>query len=264
MNPALRSAIRGVFAVLLAAAAGCDQQAWFERFAPKEEVEAAKAYLALFPRRDFDAIEKAIDPSLKGPALRPKLERVAAVFPGEAPRAVRLMGYRSNTTGNTTVQNISLEYEYPATWLVASVVLEKTPGGTILKGVQVEPVKESLAAVNRFTFEGKGGAHYGMLAAAILIPLFIIFTVVVAARTPIPKRKWLWIVFVLLGLVQLSFNWTTGDVGVSALSVELLGAGFVKASPFAPLVLTISFPLGAIVFLIRRKRWLAPPAQNRG
>jgi len=248
--------------MLLAAAAGCDQQAWFERFAPKEEVETAKAYLALFPKGDFDTIEKSIDPSLQGPGLRPKLQQIAATFPREAPSAVRLMGYQSNTTGNTTLHSVSLEYEYPSSWLVANVVLEKTPAGSVVKAVQVKPEKESLARVNRFTFEGKGPAHYAVLAAAILIPLFIVFTVVVAARTPIPKRKWLWIVFVLLGFVQLSFNWTTGDFATSLLSIDLLGAGFVKAGPFAPVIFTVSIPLGAVVFLVRRKRWLAPPAQE--
>jgi len=255
MNQPLRNALACAMGALLVAAAGCDQQAWFERFAPKEEVEAAKAYLALFPKGDFDAIEKTIDPSLKGPELRPKLQRVAATFPREAPSAIRLMGYQSNSTGNRTLLNISLEYEYPASWLVASIVLEKTPAGTLVKGLQVEPVKESLARVNRFTFEGKGPAHYAVLAAAILIPLFVVFTLVLVIRTPMPKRKWLWIVFVLLGFVQLSFNWTTGELAFRTFAIELLGASFVKAGPFAPIILTVSFPLGAVWFLVRRKQW---------
>jgi hypothetical protein len=67
------------------------------------------------------------------------------------------------------------------------------------------------------------------------------------------KRKWLWLIFIALGLFQFHLNWTTGAWNLQPLSFLLLGAGFTKAAPAAPLILSVAFPLGAILFLARRK-----------
>jgi hypothetical protein len=81
---------------------------------------------------------------------------------------------------------------------------------------------------------------------------------VVCARTRLAKRKWLWLVFVALGVVQFQFNWTTGAWGIQPLAFLLLGAGYTQAGPVAPLVFTLAFPLGALVFLARRKALRVP------
>jgi len=242
-----------IAAVLLTA---CDQEAMLERFTPKEETEFAKRYLALFQAQDFEAIEKEIDPSLKDSQLRQKLERMAGFFPKEAPKVVRVVGSYTNTTGDTKTANLSFEYEYPRAWVLANVVVQRKGDALLVKGVHVQPATASLATVNQFTFDGKEPKHFALLAGAALVPVFIVFALVAAVRTPIPKRKWLWIIFILLGFVQISLNWTTGDFGVVPLGFQLLGSGFTKMGPYAPVIITTSLPIGAIIFLLRRKHWL--------
>ncbi len=87
----------------------------------------------------------------------------------------------------------------------------------------------------------------------------ILASLILRIRTKIGKRKWLWIVFIPFGFGRLSFNWTTGRVLFNPLSVhfQLLGAAAVKHGLYAPWIISISVPLGAIVFLIRRKRLAA-------
>jgi hypothetical protein len=88
-------------------------------------------------------------------------------------------------------------------------------------------------------------------------------SLVLCFKTPIPKRKWLWMVFVAVGIGQLSFNWNNGGYQIQAFYFALLGAGFQRAGPFAPYIFNAAIPVGAIVFLFRRKSWLDRAALAR-
>lgn len=241
--------------------AGCSQQTFFERMMPKADVEFAKGYLALFPAGDFAAIQRQIDPGLQDPQLRPKLEQIAKLFPKEAPKSVNVVGWQTMSSGDTTEVNLTFEYEYSHTWILANEVHVRTGNEIVVKGIHAQVLKESLKETNRFTFAGKGPVHYGVLAAAIAVPLFILYVLVLAIRTPIPKRKWLWILFIIVGFVQISLDWSTGKLNVNPLYFQAFGAGFSKAGPYAPVLISTSIPLGAIIFLLRRKKWLAQPAE---
>jgi hypothetical protein len=52
-----------------------------------------------------------------------------------------------------------------------------------------------------------------------------------------------------------SLNWATGSVAVRALAVQLLSAGAFQAGPASPWILSIAFPLGAVLGLIHYRRW---------
>ncbi len=51
-------------------------------------------------------------------------------------------------------------------------------------------------------------------------------------------------------------NWTTGAFGYQPISISLLGVSGGAAGPYAPLVISISFPLGAVMFWFRRKNFI--------
>lgn len=235
---------------------GCDQKAWFEKFIPKEEAEFSKNYLALFQSRDFETIEAKIDPNLKNAQLRPKLEQIAAFFPAERPNDIQTVGAQTFSNADTTQVNLTFQYVYPRKWLLANVVLQKKGSDTVVTGVNVQPLRDSLENINRFTFEGKGITHFAILSFAIIVPLFIVTAIILCIKTPIPKRKWLWILFILFGFVQVNLNWSDGNLNINPFYFQILGAGFWKASQYGPLLLSVSVPIGAIVFLLRRKKWL--------
>ena len=63
----------------------------------------------------------------------------------------------------------------------------------------------------------------------------------------------LWYLVIVVGLVQFQLNWTTGALGVVPLSLLLLGIGFARAGPYAPVLLSVALPVGAIAFLLKRR-----------
>ena len=110
-----------------------------------------------------------------------------------------------------------------------------------------------LKLIHRFTFTGNSVIHYLIFAACVIIPVLILVALIVCIRTRV-RRKWLWIIFILLGFVQFRLNWSSGHFGMQPISFALFGAGGSRASSFAPWVLNFAMPVGAILFLALRRR----------
>src|SRR6266481_5203085 len=122
-NPMHR--LRFIFFTILLLLIGCNQQAWFDKFVPKEEAEFSKRFLALFASRDFAAIEQLLDPSLKDPEVRSKLQQVADQFPPSPPVEVEVVGAHTFNSSQRAQYDLTFQYAYPEKWLLANVVLNK-------------------------------------------------------------------------------------------------------------------------------------------
>lgn len=238
-------------------AQGCSHDALLEKLTPTEEIDFAKDYFTLFQDENYEEIEVLVDKNLHTPDLRQKLEKMAAIFPKVPPQGIELVGSRTFESENKWKATLTFQYEFPKTWLLANIVLEKvTDGPLVVKGVNVTPLLDSLQNTHKFKLRGKSITHYVFLAFSVLIPLFIVSTFIVCLRTPIKKRKWLWMIFILFGFMQCALNWTNGALFCQLLSVNLLGAGFFYGNEFSPVILKVAIPLGAIIFWIKRKKLL--------
>ena len=241
---------------------GCDQQALFDRLIPKEEAEFAKSHLALYRSGDVDAVLEQLYPQIVDDETRGKVEAVMAFFPDEEPVDIVVVGSNTQTTPNSWSAKLTFQYEFPETFMLAVVQLLKEDDKIWVSGVNVQLLEASLQEMNAFRISGRGVPGYVFLALAVGIPVLIIWAFILCMRTPIPKRKWAWGIFVLFGFGSVSVNWTTGDFGYSLLSWQLLGSGFEMAGPYAPVIISIGFPFGAIVFLNRRKEWLVKSTEQ--
>jgi hypothetical protein len=239
--------------VIAAAIAACDSEAMFQKFIPQEEAAEGQKVIAQVAARDFEAIESRLDVSLRTLDAREKFNQLADYLPKGRPKSISTIGVHTFKGESDTRYDLTYEYEYEKTWMLASVVLHRKAGQLLIEGLHVNLTPQSQKALNAFKFSEKGPLHYAVLILAVVIPLFIVATLVVCYRTTIAKRKWLWYLFVALGLVQFSFNWTTGAWNIQPISFMLFGAGFAQVSQYAPLIFTIGLPVGAVVFLARRK-----------
>ncbi len=251
---------------------GCTAEALFDRFVPQEEAALARQLVARVAARDFAAVEAQLAPNLRTPDVRRELEAVAGQVPPGEPLSVRTVGAHTSTDSTGSRFDLTHEYQYPSAWLVARTVLERREGQIVVQGLHLTRRAHSLVAENAFTLAGKSPLHYVVLLLALGIPLFVIYALAVCIRTRLPKRKWLWLLFVAVGFVQFQFDWTTGAWAVQPISLLLLGAGFLKSGPAGPVIFSLAFPLGALIFLTRRRALATrgrapeggPPAPQRG
>ncbi|GKS75705.1 hypothetical protein AVME950_12435 [Acidovorax sp. SUPP950] len=244
------------FLALAALLSGCNASQDSPASIAPQETQRVRDAVDELARQDFPAIEARLAPRLRTADLRQSLGRMAALIPPGPPQSAEAVGVQVLKTDSATFHHLTLEYEYPQSWLVVSAMLEQRDGAVVFNALQVTPASQSLAATHRFSLEGKTPGHYLFLALAIGIPLGIVYTLWVCVRTPIPKRKWLWCAGVAVGVVQCHLDWTTGAWSAQWLSLQLLGAGFAKAGPQAPLILTISAPVGALAFWVRRRSFV--------
>jgi hypothetical protein len=196
-------------------------------------------------------LRAAADPSI--------FDQMAALFPSTPPRSVAVVSLRtlrSVTPSDEAVRrvNVSLQYEFEDKWLLANVVWRETASDDkAIEGMHVQPLAKSLQEINSFQWQGKRIANYVVLVLAIALPLFSMATLIVCIRTPLPrKRKILWCLGILIGVGQIGVNWTSGAIFINPLYIQFVSAGWLRAGPFAPHLISISVPLFAMLFLLRR------------
>lgn len=249
--PLARFATAGL--VLLALAlVGCSQDALLQKFASPEEQATAKKYVDDLRAGQYAQIEAVMDSRLKSPTLRATLQQMAAAMPDEEPSSVKLVGAESTMSPAGTIKNLTFEYRFSDRWVLINVATHRKGDEFALVGFNIYPQAQSLEELSRFRLSGKSPGQYLVLVLAILLPLFSLYALIACIRTRMTRRKWLWILFILCGVCKVSVNWTTGEWQVSLLTLQLLSASVLKAD-FGQWILGVSLPLGAILFLFRRR-----------
>ena len=136
------------------------------------------------------------------------------------------------------------------------------------------PTEMRPSSANQFALSGKSWLHYLVFTLLIGVPVFIIVTTIACVRNKYVKLKWAWVPFILVGVWGITFNWTTGAIQnelffstpdgmrFSLFQIHILGAGFYKMGVFAPWIIQIGTPLGAMLYWLiavpaARKRRLA-------
>lgn len=233
---------------------GCDHGSIMKKFAnPKDEAEA-RSYIDLLRNSKFDEIEKAIDPTIKVPNVRETNLKMHTLIPDQEPISIKVVGFQTHYSADYSTVNVTFEYQFSDRWLLANAALKRKDGVTTLVGLNVIPLQDSLENINAFTLANKSILHYLFLIITVFIALFSIYTLVLCIKTkPLPK-KWLWIIFILIGAGKVGINWTSGEIFYMVLAVQLFSAA-ASAQLYNPWVISFSLPIGAIIFLIRRNQY---------
>jgi hypothetical protein len=126
-------------------------------------------------------------------------------------------------------------------------------GVTTIRSFKVHQVPIDLKSLYPFTFLGMHPLHYLVLVLSISVPIFILVTVVAIARSS-RRRKWLWILFTVFGFGKFGVQWLVGGRWFFQLfAFQVLGASVLKNPLYEPWVLSVSLPLGAILFWVTNR-----------
>ena len=235
----------------------CNPREMIDKLTPKTESAYAQKLFADLREGHYDTVKAALAPSLRAlPDIDQKLVEVRKLFPAGQPKSVKVVGaytveVHSTKKAGSTKYNLTYEYEYADSWLLTHMLLERNQDGLQVLGFHAQPLEHSLESTSAFTLEGKGPLHWLFLALIVAVPLFCIYAFVACLRTPNLKRKWLWALFTLIGMVTVTLNWGSGAVDFHLINFQLFGASAIN-NGYSPWLLSISFPLGAVWFLCKR------------
>ncbi|MBC8041644.1 MAG: hypothetical protein H7Y06_13960 [Opitutaceae bacterium] len=243
--------------VVAAFLTGCSPDTLIEKFADDAKERIALDYIQRVVSGDLAALTAELDPRVRSTNALTSLEQLRANIPKETPTVTNLVGYNVSYSSSDGAQN-NLIYQlgyHGKKWLLVYVTWSELPDGKRqIVTLKAQSLQQSLQEANRFSFLHAGGRHFLFLGATMIIPLFILTTLLVCIKTKLPRRKWMWIVFILVGVVQFSINWTTGEIGFTPLSILFFGASAMAASPYSPWIFSFAIPIGAILFWFRRAK----------
>lgn len=247
----LRAALLSMACV--ACLAGCHRGASEDRNATEQAKAHAEVYFDELRNHQLDRLEAQVAPGVGNTdEIEEQLGKMAAVFPAGAPISVKVIGHQRREIPGLLTESVTLEYEFPKRWLVADVTTETRDGDALVTGIHVEPLHEPLKRVTPFELRGKGGARYAMLLLWVMAISITLFAFVICLRTKMERRKWLWLIFILLGAGRVVLNWTTNESSFQLIDVQV-PPSMAYAAFYGPWILSVSFPLGAIVFLAKRR-----------
>jgi len=252
----MRTGMRLSLFLLLLFLAGCGVKTtkWMmEKITPPEDDALARELIAALIREDYEFIMAHMDKRVLGETPQATLKQHYPYIDHDTPKAVELVGCSVFSSGKRRRSCLTYQLEFPHSWCTAALVVDTEAGTRKAVGFHVKTLPASLAEINRFTFEGKTLRHYVVLLNAVGVPVLIFFALIQCIRTRI-NRKWLWIPFILIGLGAVQLNWTTGQINLQVLAFHVPGAALARGGPYAPWMLSVSCPLGAVLFLRKRRK----------
>ena len=241
----------------------------FERIPPDECEESvfARNILQKTLENDYEYVKQCLAPEDAERFTPEKFSETVDDFPGGELKNTEFIAafvYRFNDGARSFKFHFDCRFEDG--WALAEVKVFRdsqemmTTGGRIF----IRRASASQREINRLTLSGKSPRHFVVLLWFLLVPLFVVGTVIVCLRTPIPRRKWLWILIILfIGVVKITFNWTSGHYSsFYFLTVHFLSVSATTASPHSPWHVSLSFPFGAIWFWVMRRGFLKNAAAD--
>ena len=237
--------------VFLIPLSGCDQSAKIERRSP-DDVSSVKTDFEMLRQGENDRVESAFDPAAKDTGFRSDFEEMVATIPAENPLGVKTVWVAVQCEEAICYDRVIMEYRYSTQLLLFNVLLKKEGGQSLIEGMHIRVIPESFLKANEFTLSKKGLSQYAILTLAILLPAVSLYALILCIRSRIGPQKWIWAAFILFGVLRLGVNWTTGQLDFEVMVIQFLSVG-AFAEPYEPWVISVSLPLGAILFLIYRK-----------
>jgi hypothetical protein len=245
---------------------GYDRASLLKKYTPQDDEALAIHYVDLLRQSQFEQIEDRLDSSIKNAETRDTLTGMSYTIPTGEPTSIKTVDSRVIHGRDGSTSSITLEYEFApramptsgsmelisGVWLIAQVVIQTKGGVKTIAGLHVSPSSRSFEEINEFTLAGKGISQYVGLCLAIGAAAFTLYVFVLCIRTRMGKKKWIWLILILIGVFRLTVNWTTGEWAFTPLTVQAPPV-ITACSLYGACMLQIMVPLGAIAFLLLRK-----------
>jgi hypothetical protein len=236
---------------------GCDQATLMKKFTPPDDELFARTYFDQLRQGKFDQIVSDLDPSVADPSVRDKVAEMASHIPAEAPVSVKVVGAHVFRNPEYSTTSITLEYQFPSKWLLVDVTTQRKAEASTVLGFHVTAESDSLENLNRFTLLGKSAIQYLILTLAVGSLAFSFYVLILCIRTKDVNRKWLWMLFILVGVGKVAINWKTGQLAFGIIAINIPSA--TASHPlYGPWTVAVFLPLGAILFLNRQRRMKIP------
>jgi hypothetical protein len=200
---------------------------------------------------DLAGVEAAFDPQYRTPALVQGLPLMKTQIPAGAAKGRLLKGVvEKDKQGRVNYGGI-YEYDFPQEAILAQVEMRQDAAGhKAIVGFHLQQAAPHVADAYGFGLTGKKYYQYAFLVLVALSPILGVWGLVALWRAPDIKWKILWVAAMLIGFMDLTMDWTTGDVVLNVVDIHVLWLKAARFGPLSPWMITTSLPLASIAFLL--------------
>lgn len=223
------------------------------KLVPAGTKEFADNFTVLVKNKQFEEAENLLAHEAKSSDTKSGLIQISDFLTPEPPINQELIGVNIFNNMNQTTTSLTYQFEFKTTWVLYNIVVVSKDNQNKILSLQVKDIPQSLQSINQFTLEGKGVFHYLVL---LLFAASLLFSFYVASRifASNMKKKWLWLIISFIGIIMFTFSWTDGTYKISPISFHMPPAGLSRPSIYAPIYISILFPLGAVISFIKLRK----------
>lgn len=205
-------------------------------------------------RRYEETINSFVEELRDQPIADSQIEEMSVLFDETDEYVGRdIAGYQWRMVNGVTTHEVTYELEYKNGYVLYTFVLTDKEGELKAYSVNFNLTETSLKEQNGFNFDNRGIVHVIVLLLTVASLAFSIITASICFGSD-KKNRILWSLFALSGVGALSFVWTTGLINFNLITIGIPTGGLGKSGVYAPFVLSMRFPLGAILYwLIKHK-----------
>ncbi len=233
--------------VLLLLMTSCSHQDLVDKIVSENDIAAAeKIYLAL-QKKDHTYIRLNASEQILSEDFESKIAAIALQVPEQDYINKTIVGAQRHEFNNMANVVLSIQYTYADQYVLANFNFHQKDSNYLILGINIQPSAVSLAEHHAFTFKGKGLVHFVILLYFIAVLVFTVWTFNECRKFKPLKHRKKWLFFILLGLGNLQINWTTGQIFLQVIYIQLFSLSF-TTGPYSPWVFGVSLPIGAIMF----------------
>ncbi len=184
-----------------------------------------------------------------------EIDRIQSLLPSGEPTSSRLTSMRAQAGANGNRLWGVREYEYPDYVVRAETTLYRDTAEQpwSIEGFHVNVLSREELAARAFNFAAEPQAVQAVIAATVVLPLFMLATFLAALFQPALKPRWLWLLLIAFGFGTISAHTATDALTFVPVSIQLFGAGATwSGSAFDGWVFSAAAPLGAVVYWLTR------------
>lgn len=204
-----------------------------------------------------------IDPGMLNQQAKEFIKNANKNISGGKLKTFRVVEYNWKTMFSTnsekfTEYNLSYEYEFENKNILFRTAIKEKNNKFSVVMFNGEILPGKLSELTKFTFENKTFVHYIFLIFAILVPIFIIITLIFMLKSRIiTKQKVIWsLIILLVCFPKFVIDWNNGQTDFNLLNFSLLGSSCIKKTLYSAWSISFNIPIGALIYWYRRNSYL--------
>lgn len=166
---------------------------------------------------------------------------------------LKLINYQYGEANTSKIHDLIYEIERPDHFLKYSVQVINNSGNFEISKIEIYHNEYSLDRNRKFTLRNKTNKHYLVLIISTVVLVFCIYSAALCFGET-QENKWKRSLLILCGVGTMAFNWNTGQITYSLISVAIPAVSIAYGANYSVHSIVFHVPIGLIMYWLMRHK----------